>query len=626
MRLLPRRHSSPTDAPLPSQSGAPAAWKTGPAIERAAGPIELAAPSEPFVAGLAGRQKIELALEPLAHEVRLEAPVGIATGIATAVSTRISGPALHFLPRAARKLLHVGSFSPRAEPDSSGLATPRMEDADDGAALGSPAEGPAAESPADSSETRAMPPTGQATARVKESPPRSSALGLPLTRVARALEPSAEQHPPGRSGLRSSKAAQISDAANRSSRTPALREPGDAELPPLEPGQAPRQTESGPSASEPSEPHTAAPPTEQPARRVGLGPPLSERPSWTREPNGPTDAPKLRYPTTELPMPPKSDPRQTSRSTEHDTHFGSEHFEPEQRSASPLRVDRAPGAVEQGPATARRSGRRPLPAGRPLQRWSSWRVPPDPATASRARAASDERPNTGAAATPTHEAERQQQHPDAVASLVAQRPTASLSRPIEPVPTAVRATVEPGLGANLARVPVHRGEESALAARRLRARAFTAGGEVHLPAEHGPLDRQPASGLLAHELVHVAQQRRLGSSLPSEDTPGGGTLERVALAVERWGEGPPQPPVVQAVSAESVEGGSLLASGAGSSSVGAAEPALPVQRAAAEVWPGLGGTDTRDELSDRLYEQIRSRLRGELLIDRERAGLVTDRR
>jgi hypothetical protein len=79
---------------------------------------------------------------------------------------------------------------------------------------------------------------------------------------------------------------------------------------------------------------------------------------------------------------------------------------------------------------------------------------------------------------------------------------------------------------------VHRGPEVSAEARSLGARAFTRDAEVFLPAEAGPLDSPPARGLLAHELVHVVQQRKLGSSLPASSTSAGVALELEAVAAE----------------------------------------------------------------------------------------------
>lgn len=93
--------------------------------------------------------------------------------------------------------------------------------------------------------------------------------------------------------------------------------------------------------------------------------------------------------------------------------------------------------------------------------------------------------------------------------------------------------VESGTGADLADVSVHRGPEVTAEAAQLSARAYTTGGEVHLPQEHGPLSSGTGRSLLAHELTHVAQQRALGSSLPPESSPAGARLEAEAQANEQ---------------------------------------------------------------------------------------------
>jgi hypothetical protein len=145
----------------------------------------------------------------------------------------------------------------------------------------------------------------------------------------------------------------------------------------------------------------------------------------------------------------------------------------------------------------------------------------------------------------------------------------------------------------------------------LQARAFTADAAVHLPADRGPLEAAPARQLLAHELVHVAQQRRLGPSLPPEDSPTGRSLELQAQEAERS---------LQAPTREAAVAPSHTAAPTASS-----PPSTPhsVQRAADA--PTAADHDV-DELASKLYDHIRSRLRAELLVDRERAGLVTDRR
>jgi hypothetical protein len=223
-----------------------------------------------------------------------------------------------------------------------------------------------------------------------------------------------------------------------------------------------------------------------------------------------------------------------------------------------------------------------------------------------------------------------------------------------------RATdsVSPGLGAGLAGhvgadltgVAVHRDEEAGRSADELRARAFTTAGEVHLPARQGPLEAQPGRALLAHELVHVAQQRLLGPARPAEQTPAGQDLERQAVAVERAvaGHGEPEPPagpaagfpLAQLSAAEVLDPRSTaLASGAArldrDGSVVFRPPPGPAQRAPEEptappptAWEpsaaaGAPAGDL-DELARRLYERIRLRLKVELRLDRERSGHLTD--
>jgi hypothetical protein len=80
-------------------------------------------------------------------------------------------------------------------------------------------------------------------------------------------------------------------------------------------------------------------------------------------------------------------------------------------------------------------------------------------------------------------------------------------------------------------VRVHRGPEVGDAARSIQAKAFATGGEVFLPDEYGPANAGEGRKILAHELTHVAQQRRLGSSLPPENTPDGARLEQEARVV-----------------------------------------------------------------------------------------------
>ncbi|WP_327538334.1 eCIS core domain-containing protein [Jatrophihabitans sp.] len=111
---------------------------------------------------------------------------------------------------------------------------------------------------------------------------------------------------------------------------------------------------------------------------------------------------------------------------------------------------------------------------------------------------------------------------------VVTRPPAELAR-------ALRSTH----GVDVADVEIRRDSAVTAEASQRRARAFTRGATVHLPESAGPLTSASARGLLAHELVHAAQQRRLGGALPAEHTPEGRALEAEALDAERAHGGTP---------------------------------------------------------------------------------------
>jgi hypothetical protein len=103
-----------------------------------------------------------------------------------------------------------------------------------------------------------------------------------------------------------------------------------------------------------------------------------------------------------------------------------------------------------------------------------------------------------------------------------------------PVPSDIASTFRSVHGVDVADVPVHRGRIVTEHAQSLGARAFTSGQEVYLPDPAGSLDHPQARALLAHELTHAAQERRLGGALPDESSAAGQLLEAQAVATERW--------------------------------------------------------------------------------------------
>jgi hypothetical protein len=79
-----------------------------------------------------------------------------------------------------------------------------------------------------------------------------------------------------------------------------------------------------------------------------------------------------------------------------------------------------------------------------------------------------------------------------------------------PIAPEIRARMEPQLGADLSHVKLHTGGESATAAERLGARAFTTGSDVHFGAGEFAPGTKEGDRLLAHELTHVVQGQRSG--------------------------------------------------------------------------------------------------------------------
>ncbi len=109
---------------------------------------------------------------------------------------------------------------------------------------------------------------------------------------------------------------------------------------------------------------------------------------------------------------------------------------------------------------------------------------------------------------------------------------AQLTAPEKPA-RAVAAAVGRVHRTDVGDVRIERGREAADLAAAAQARAVTRGGEVFIPASAGRLDTGRGAGLLAHELTHVIQQRRLGNAVPLEHSPAGRRLESDAAMTER---------------------------------------------------------------------------------------------
>ncbi len=240
-------------------------------------------------------------------------------------------------------------------------------------------------------------------------------------------------------------------------------------------------------------------------------------------------------------------------------------------------------------------------------------------------------------------------------------------------------------GVDVSDVVVNRGPDAGSRAGAVGARAFATEREIVLPAEAGPIERPQTRALLAHELTHIAQQRQFGPSLPPEDSAAGAALEGAAVAVERrllghehseYGHSGavPQQPLFHApprmaassplelasapvqrqtehqptaeVAGNAFDPFGLLPQYASQAGPDVAYDYVPIQGPAGpDIAPldaafdpmrarmieiaeqrllDLDDSIAVGELADSIYSRIRARLRHELLVDRERSGLLSD--
>lgn len=287
-------------------------------------------------------------------------------------------------------------------------------------------------------------------------------------------------------------------------------------------------------------------------------------------------------------------------------------------------------------------------------------VPPEPAT------------NAGGTAWPAQTAgwpAGGTQPPQAAGAAGLPAPSSQLSDQAEvaAVPYDLADMLRRMHGIDVSDVAVDRGPDAGRQAHAIGTRAFTRDGQVAMPLDEGPFERPQTRALLAHELTHVAQQRALGSSLPTEDSAFGLSLEAQAAAVERRVLGHdagaamvplqelrhfvPQLPGAAWPSAavpttapvqRQVEQPAALPPAQGPA------PASPAEAGAAAEQPAATPADESEadgesepeaskkrlldlddatavrDLADGIYERVHARLRHELLVGRERSGLLSD--
>lgn len=578
----------------PRGGGAGGAWRSLPPLAETIGPPPVVAPAAPFAASLAVDNPPPPILAPLAHARGLEAPSGIVVGVAKPVVAAHGAP----MPAAVQR----SPLRPR-----SSAAGPGLEPA--------PRTSPAEPLPV---ELARLPVVSDAPATPARSLVTSSGAGISAPRGL-VLPP----RPAGSASVAAATGIQGSPAA------PQAAKPAADRLPVAAPKPAPVRPPGTPPRSEGESGRV----TLGQARRLGLGAPIAGGPfarGGARAPLSSTSS----LPLVERTPGPKPDPGAGVRLDER----------PEplvQPSRSAVPGDLSP-ALEHRPSTAAIS-RAQEPARAPA---TTPAVAPAPGL-QRSPTSSRPLPLPARPAPPAR---------DAAAPLTSARP---LRAGVQRAPLTIPArTVAQGpgtgpgsdSGSGPARavegpVKVHRGRSASELATALDARSFTHAGEIYLPDSHGSLTSGTGRSLLAHELAHVAQQRRLGTALPQEHTPHGQALEAEARSAERASGLPLALPAtaahepVAAPEPESVHGAQrapLAGSAMPGDSVSTVHLATGTQRAPARARdaqqpngrkPEEHPARTEQELEDlagQLYARIGRRLRRELFVDRERAGLALD--
>ena len=221
------------------------------------------------------------------------------------------------------------------------------------------------------------------------------------------------------------------------------------------------------------------------------------------------------------------------------------------------------------------------------------------------------------------------------------RPTTTVQRSTNPAVAELTEPTSRGFDADLTGARVNRIEQGAGSADPSTGDAFTNVDDISSSTSRSPMDSAPVHSLLTRALSRVAPQpryaRRIEPAVPSverlmdrgADFPLA-PVQRVAVAT------PVESPAPSGDSTSAVvqrEGFDSVSSEVGGPSSRAPSPAdagsavSTVGSASGSVYGGHQAAETdMDELAGKLYDKIRTRLKSELLVDRERAGFLTDLR
>jgi hypothetical protein len=161
------------------------------------------------------------------------------------------------------------------------------------------------------------------------------------------------------------------------------------------------------------------------------------------------------------------------------------------------------------------------------------------------------------------------------------------------------AVVQDATGVDTSGTEIDRSPMVSDRAAQLGAIAFTERATVHLPEELGSIEDPHVRSIVAHELVHVAQQRARGGDAPAESSTEGRQLEWQARAVQR-----------------SVSGGGVLPTFLRNRPMGQmSQGPIGVQRLASEHPEWLGA-----DLSEEDYSDVEPRGANDMFDWQEREG------
>ncbi|HKF75337.1 MAG TPA: hypothetical protein VKF59_04285 [Candidatus Dormibacteraeota bacterium] len=596
-RVLRSPVPSPAAPPAPVAAGvsrprAEQGWASLPPIPRAAGDLELTARAREFATGLPGAAGLPLALQPLAHARTLEAPPGLVAGLAASVPVQAY---------AGQEPLVLAERRPGRPPGQAREAWSWPEEAGADAAPGVAGQPPPAAEPTpaaahEAASAAALPPA--AAPRPVPSLPLTPAA--PLVAGARPEAGSTAPPEPARSGAEAP-AGELPPPPRRLNVGQSRRLGLGAPLPPGPERLAPGGDEPAAGPAAPAAPATS---TVQAAQAMDAGraalPPPSPPPPAT---GGPPRLPAPRQPEATPGAAAARPAGPPSRSTS-----------PSSGLAGPIhRVQRRPaGRPADGNAGPEGATRPPGASEPPIG--PSAEIVPAPAPGSPVPARREGPAEAPAAATPAEPAAGglAADEPGGPARAAAAAPFEAGARPLlAPLAAPLRVSRQAAAGGRTAPRPADVSPVS-----------VSRGTFAWPPAGPAPaLTPVPASVQSADPWLQratVASEPRW----PALAAP----AAAARLPEPEWAAaGPELAPAFVAASRIAVQRAPEAGAGADAGPGAGAEPGRAVGAVpGAGAGAGAHSDQELDSLAHLLYDRLRSRLRMELLIDRERAGLITD--